>query len=115
MHGVNQKTSIIDAIMDIANRTATGMLDSILTRGYVYVNKAGGYNWSGTYEQGDFVRSKTLVWPDFTEQDIRISQFPGGMHYYAHIGNTQISQNGQRRFWPRAQAKEAAMAYLLER
>ena len=115
LHGVNQKTSIIDAIMDLANVTATNMLDAILSHGHIYVNKAGGYNWSGTYEQGDFVRSKTLVWPDFTEQDIRISRFPGGMHYYAHIGDTQISKDDKRRFWTYDQAKDAAMAYLLDR
>lgn len=111
-YAINHGQSIIDGIKTIAEQTARGMLESILTRGYVYVNSAGGYNWIGSREPGDFVRKSKLVWPEFTEKDIRISQFPGGRHFYAHLGPVEIRKNGESRFWTRQQAREAAMEYL---
>ena len=47
----------------------------------LYVNSSGGYcmsleNITNRYE------SETLMWPVFSEDDIRIKKWPGGTHYY---------------------------------
>lgn len=113
LKGVNRQQSFVDAITDLANETAANMFTAIQSHGAVYINKCGGWNWDpGIHEDGDFVRRDKLVWPDFEMSDIRISQFPGGQHFYAHVGNTQVTKNGQRRFNTRKDAEMAAVAYL---
>ena len=113
LKGVNRHQSFVGAITDLAGEVGASMLTAIQNRGAVYVNKCGGWNWDpGTHEDGDFVRREKLVWPDFEVSDIRISQFPGGQHFYAHVGNTQVIRNGRRRFNTRKEAEAAAVAYL---
>lgn len=115
LRGVNQHKSFIESLTGLAGESAQNMLDAIHEYGAIYVNRSGGWNWDpGPHENGDFSRSDKLVWPDFTKSDIRISQFPGGRHFYAHIGNTQVTWNGRRRFESRKDAEAAAAAYITE-
>ncbi len=113
LRSVNRRESFIKSLARIAGENAGNMAKTIQEYGAVYINPSGGWNWDpGTYEPGDFIRTNALVWPDFNESDIRISQFPGGKHYYAYVGNTQISANGNRRFASRQDAEAAAAAYI---
>lgn len=110
-YGISTKQSFAAALCDIASITALNMQKALDAHGCVYVNPNGGYNTSGI-ESGDFCHRKELVWPQFTEQDIKISKFPGGQHYYAHVGTTDVRQGEKTKFDTYEAAKEAAMAYL---
>ncbi len=65
-------------------------------RGAVYFNFKGGKTHGVTAKQ--FCRRKNLIFPQYKEADIRISQFTGGTHYYAYVGDMQI-RDGETLKW----------------
>ena len=63
-------------------------IKNLRERGAVYFNSKGGKTHGVTAKQ--FCRRKNLIFPQYKESDIRISQFTGGTHYYAYVGDMQI-------------------------
>lgn len=77
----------------------------------LYVNSNGGYCQSldkitNRYE------SERLMWPVFSEEDIRIKKWPGGTHYYAYIGPVQVKDFDVVKWDSESDARMAAMAYV---
>lgn len=71
-------------------------LNDIREYGACYINRVGGKTFDLNYTQ--FCRRKELVFPDFKEEDIRVKQHEGGIHWYAFIGDMQV-RNGQEMKW----------------
>ena len=115
-HARNNNQTCIEAITDIAGELAESMMNALYARGVIYVNPNGGWNTGGPDmpESGSFCRKKRLVWPDFTESQIRISQFPGGQHYYAYIGDVQVRDKNKLKFDTWNEALEQARKYITE-
>ena len=112
--GINRGMSMVESMADLANRTAKCMADAIAEHGYVYVNANGGWNSLPVQpDPGDFVHNRNLVWPNFTERDIKISQFPGGEHWYARVGPVEMRNGDSFRFYSREAARAAAETYLI--
>lgn len=63
-------------------------LKDLRENGAVYFNSVGGKTFQVDYSQ--FCRRKELVFPCYSESDIRIGRFKGGTHYYAYIGDMQV-------------------------
>lgn len=114
LHGLNHNLSIVDAICDIAGTVAQNMTDMLLQNGHLYINQNGGYNACNP-EYQDVCFRDTLTWPEFTEQDIHISKFPGGTHYYARIGQVDVKSGDKIKFDDYKSARQAAMAYIQTR
>lgn len=77
----------------------------------LYVNSSGGYcmlleNITNRYE------SETLMWPVFSEDDIRIKKWPGGTHYYAYIGPVQVKDGDILKWDSESDARMAAKKYV---
>lgn len=96
MYAERHNLTIIDAIIQFRLMIAQQQLDRIYEDGAIYINSAGGYHSNATYNQ--YVIKDKLIFPDFKSNDIKISQFPGGEHFYAYVGNMQII-NGDIRKW----------------
>lgn len=59
------------------------------------------------------IEKEKMVYPSYSESDIKISQWPGGNHYYAKIGEMEVSDNSGNIKWNTSkQAYEIALSYL---
>lgn len=105
--------SMIDAVVQFRMMVAGQQLDAIHENGYIVLNKQGGYH-PGPIEYSQFFRRKKLLWPDFRESDIRITQFPGGEHWYVHIGEFELRENENMKWNTHKEAMDAAMRYVEE-
>lgn len=88
--------TILDGFRMLNMEIGSGQLRSLKEFGNIFINRAGGYTISISYDQ--FCRRKEMVFPDFTEKDIRVKQFKGGTHFYAYIGDMQL-RNGDNLKW----------------
>ena len=71
-------------------------LTCLREHGACFFNPAGGRTYDVEYKE--FCRRKEIVFPNFSEKDIRIKQFKGGTHYYAFIGNVQVRDGDIMKF-----------------
>lgn len=87
------------------------MTRMILEGSTLYVNANGGYS----IHMNDAVNryeSEALIWPVFSEADIRIKKWPGGTHYYAYIGPIQVKELDTLKWDSESDARMAAMRYV---
>lgn len=112
-HAARQHTNIINGIMSFAYESAMHKLQTIETYGCIFINENGGCHadYDGEH-QYEFVRKSELVFPDFKKQDIRIRQFPGGTHFYAYIGKTQVRDGDTLKWNTYEEAYKQALHYL---
>lgn len=96
MSAENNDTTIIDGFRSLNLEMGFQCLKSLERDGVIYFNPVGGKTFRIDYSQ--FCRKKELSFPHFTEQDIRVSSFKGGTHYYARVGNVEV-RNGDIIKW----------------
>lgn len=111
LFGERRKLAILDAIIQFRLELVSHQIDAIRENGYILINKAGGYH-SGPTEYSQFVHRKTFTWPDFKESDIRISQFPGGTHWYVRIGDMELHTGDEIKWNTKSDARMAALKYV---
>lgn len=111
MFAEQRRLTIIDAIIQFRMCLFSQMCEAIREAGYIVINKVGGYH-RGPIEYSQFVHRKTFTWPDFKESDIRISQFPGGTHFYVHIGDMELHEGDEIKWNTRAEAMAVAKRYI---
>lgn len=80
----------------------------------LYINEAGGFNT--TIKPDITVYRNNLVFPNYTEKDIRISQWGKGegFHYYAYIGDIEIRSGDTMRWDTYEEAYAVAKKYVTE-
>lgn len=88
--------SILDGFKLLRMEGAQKLLGDIRKYGACYINSVGGSTYS--IEQDNFCRRKNLVFPQFTEKDIRVKRFDKGTHFYAYVGDIQVRQ-GDKLKW----------------
>ena len=87
------------------------MTRMILEGSTLYVNANGGYSMT-MGEAVNRCESETLMWPVFSEKDIRIKKWPGGDHYYAYIGPIQVKESDTLKWDSESDARMAAIRYV---
>lgn len=88
-YAANRGLSLAEAVSEI-DAGILGDQMGLLLKGYnVYINQRGGW-FFGAKDYSDWYDSENLVFPDFTEKQIRIEQWGGGKHYYAYVGKLQV-------------------------
>ena len=110
--GQQEGATFLDGFRFINFEMAESDMKDIKERGAVYFNPVGGKTYGVEYNM--FVHRKNLVFPCYGEQDIRISQFEGGTHYYAYIGDAQIRKNDTTKWHTFEEAYEQACQYITE-
>lgn len=81
-------------------------------KGPIFINRAGGFCSVDAFRIKAEMKKDSLIFPDTKEKEIKISQFPGGTHFYASINAVSISFNGQGKWDSYPEAKAAVDAYL---
>lgn len=112
-YAANKKLTIWQGIQGMTLEVAMRQLEKIRDYGAIFINRRGGYHtdYDGHHEYPDFVHRKELIFPDFKSSDIRIKQFPGGEHYYAYIGDTQVRDGDTLKWSTRDEAYKKALEY----
>lgn len=115
LYGINRNKSMVEALIDLQTDTANRMSEMLDKYGALYINSVGGWN-TGTSlgPENGFMHARQLVWPNFTESDIRISCFHGGQHYYAYVGQAQVRDGDRVKFNSYDEARRHALAYLTD-
>ena len=91
MYGAIRKMTPIEATMNFRNEVLRNQLSALMQYGEIYINSKGGYHFkTGDEDYTQFVRRKKLVFPNYSKNDIRVKQFPGGTHFYAYIGDMEV-------------------------
>ena len=88
--------TIFDGLRCMNIKMGSKELKDIYRNGKTYINQVGGSTFYLEYTH--FCRRNELVFPNFTEDDIKIRQFDGGRHYYAYLGDMQL-RDGENLKW----------------
>jgi hypothetical protein len=87
----------------------------ILRDGKIYVNKNGGFfshNKDLTILDEIIIDSDRLIFPQYTEKDIRVKRWDDGTHWYAYVGDFQVEWDGDKKWNSEETATRAAKCYL---
>ena len=96
LYAQEHNLTFLDAISQFKLMIAQQQLKRIYEDGAIYINSSGGYHSNAVYTYSQ-IKDK-LIFPNYKKDNIKISQFPGGTHWYAYVGNIQI-KNGNVNKW----------------
>ena len=109
-HAANRGISPIQSVMDISSTILSSQVDA-LRSGPIYVNDNGGWCPHLPAPVVAFADRDGFSFPSYGRSDIRVTKFPGGEHYYAHVGAVEV-RDGDVIKWPTyREAYEHALAF----
>lgn len=120
--------SAIDALASIKNsnilvestkleeKILFNKLKSLEKKKYLYLSDRGSYFIDSQHlVEVDRMVMKEMVYPSYTKEDIRISQWPNGNHWYAEIGNLPVEDDqGNNKWDKKKEAQYWANKFLKE-
>jgi hypothetical protein len=77
--------------------------------GAIYVNKNGG--WMVMVDDKHYkivATADSETWPEYTKDDIHVSQWSQGSHWYARVGDQDVSEKGRDKWDSQSDAQAAA-------
>jgi len=94
----------------LENAVWAGKVSQLFKGRTLYLREIGSYMIdSPSFEITDRLVSDTLVYPGYTKEDIKITKWDGGTHYYAKIGKMDvIDREGNQKWNSRWEAQQAA-------
>lgn len=110
----NKGMSIIDATLGFRQRMIENQAEWLEKEGVIYINCVGGYCFKDTKNSviTQYLRRDKLIYPNFKRHDIRITKFPMGEHYYAHIGDLELKNGDQIKWNSYEEAFDFASKYI---
>lgn len=109
----NNKKSIIESTLEISGKVSSAQVDALCENGYIYINSVGGWCDKLISTPRSFIYKEGFTFPHFTKSDIHISKFPGGQHYYAHIGEMEVRDGDTIKWNTREEAYKQALKFLI--
>jgi hypothetical protein len=106
--------SLLDLI-DTLTDSVFKVKEKFINEGHtLYINKAGGFmpSLGPEYEVKETIISEELIFPEYTEKDIKIIRWPNGVHYYAKIGCVDVVIDGEMKWKTEERAYEKALVFL---
>ena len=110
----DERKNIIKTINDFANDVFKNQLESLREYGTIYINEKGGYcfSFNEDLEEVQFLKRKELEFPNYKKEDIHITRFPLGKHFYIRIDDLEVIENGRCKWNTYEKAYEVAMKYI---
>lgn len=110
------KKSLIELTGIVSGEILSAKMGAILKYGKIYISKVGGFfphSDSITVLEETIIEDNRLVFPQYTKEDIRIKQWEGGKHYYAYVGDFQVTDiDGYKKWDSKEEAMQKAKWYL---
>jgi hypothetical protein len=114
--GGEKGLSFVDATLRLKQMVITNCINHITENKVLLFNQVGGYMIRNDLDEFDKIKEKDdLMFPSFGEKDIRIKQWGGdakGTHYYAYIGDMQVTDGDILKWSTYAEAFEQAKKYV---
>lgn len=108
--------SVVEAMCSLADSMTERQLAEINSGKELWFNDRGGWNY-GLKNISAVVYRDKILFPNYTEKDIRISKWGDGQHYYAKVGELEVKEiiNGETvmKWNTRNEAYKKALAYCV--
>ena len=99
-------TDIVSTLAKLNDDTLNGMLNALRESGRIFVNRHGGYLVaSRDIEIEKTEEIKNWILPGAS---IKVLRWPNGTHWYAKLGDTDITENGKEKWDTKDEAYRAA-------
>jgi len=85
--------------------------------GKIYINKNGGFfphSKDITILEEIKIDNKNLIFPQYTEKDIKVKQWPDGKHWYAYVGDFQVEYDEEKKWNSKERAYKCAKYFLYQ-
>lgn len=111
------KETVLDDIMALTGSTSKfirSYIESFAESRRLLVNSSNGYFPCSNKKDikiYKIIESKEYAFPEDLEGIIRLSQWPGGTHWYATIGNKDVVVNGEQKWNTRKEALKMAKIF----
>lgn len=106
----NNNTDVYSSALSLQSSVIRAQVNALSCGEVIYINSAGGWHAGGEYS--DFVHKDKPVFPDFTDDSIRVKKFDGGKHYYAYVGNIQVRDGDVLKWNTFNEAYKQALKYV---
>ena len=114
----NTESTILDTAYKLQFQLYDNYISYLQSVGFVNINKDGGCNGERFLTRA-VVYSDNLVFPHFTEKDIRVETFESAdyrsnyqYHWYAYLGTIQLHDGDKMKWDTKAEAMEFARRYI---
>jgi hypothetical protein len=109
----SNNTSLVELTTMVGDRIFDAKASGIIAHGKIYINKNGGYfPHTNDITVLDEMAVEKLIFPQYTEKDIRIQKWEGGKHYYAYVGNFEVEMFGLKKWNTEEKATQMAKLFL---
>lgn len=108
-HGQNH---IAPAIAHYASQQNLNMYNALREYGTIYINKNGGWHMATDQKSDAFVYRSDLVFPSYTQNNIKVLQFPNGDHWYAYLDDMQVRDGDVLKWDTYDEAYENAKGFI---
>ena len=111
---LNRSTDVITSSLECENLVIQGKIRQLYKSGTLYLRENGSYMAHGdSISVTDVIETNEMVWPNYTEADIKIKCWREGGHYYAWIGRMEVMDESGKTKWSTPQeARRQAVKYL---
>ncbi|MFA6000157.1 MAG: hypothetical protein WC783_04260 [Candidatus Paceibacterota bacterium] len=108
-----KKFKYLDMVDRLTKKVTDHKLQCLLEGYTLYINKVGGWfpKKKPLNNLGEII-SEELIFPEYTEADIKITQWEGGKHFYAKIGDMDVVWDGNQKWITEDRARENAIKFL---
>lgn len=107
--------SLLELTVIAIDKIFNAKADCLLNFGKIYINKNGGFfphSKDITVLDEMIINDDRMIFPQYSEKDIRIKQWEGGKHYYAYVGDFPVELHGENKWNTEKRAQEMAEAFL---
>ena len=109
------KKSLIELTSIVSGKVFAAKASALMNFKKIYINKTGGFfphSEDVIVLDEMIIEDKRLIFPQYTENDIRIKKWDGGKHYYAFVGDFEVEMHGERKWNTEQRAMDMAKAFL---
>lgn len=108
-----REQSLLDAAIGMESLITEGKVRVLNTHGHLLLRENGTYMLhNDTDTIVEEMLSDEMLYPNYTLEDIRVKQWQGGVHWYAHIGKLSVSMNGESKWNTQSYARQMAVEYF---
>ena len=114
-HGAPQGLNVLEASMTIEKDLYDTKSRMIEESGGVYLTDGPSYmSFSEHLTVVDTLVKENISFPHYSEEDIIVKRWQGGVHYYAQVGGLDVVIDGKQNWNDAMMARRMALKYLKE-
>ena len=112
----DNKKSLVELTAEVSDEIFNAKAKALIDCGKIYINKNGGFfphseNIEVLEEME--VDSKNIIFPSYSDKDIKVIQWPNGTHWYAYVGDFQVEdRNGINKWNTKKEANDQAKSHV---